>query len=1166
MVASVIDAARKIAAKFDFYSTDRRKSLSAAASSVLLGKGSKLTHAAITNATQQIFQDPNNINNLTKLEIVNLLLQTLRQDTPPRPSAPVVVSPRPRPPAPTASRPPAAPPSLASLINGANKMHSIQDDEGRISKHVADNLIAAMTTLRPSALEYIQKYTIQESDEHSKELYECINDSFTDFYNNSGSSDIIPIFLPISGMINDKERNTKLVGFNDIERSMFNLVKSNDTKQVFWYPGFINIKNTKQVSKTNEIRCYYMKPHKQKKGIWSAYTNMKDWANLGLPDILKHLNCFEENSDSACFNIDKKSVLTQYIKLENPDTTVVVTRTDNPETDLTPDIITYNKMLSIIDTTHDFGFHVSSLNDFRSYLSKTISNTIPAYIRSKNKTNIGTILQHFFNESELKRIISGKKIENVFTAFCEETLDYMEFTKFGALDNSADNMYDIDKPLPHNINRHIIIKLGVKPKENPLRTATLIYRHNDKTISSSLNELFGKYFGANYTLVVDQGVTVNKSLLQNIQYTGAALFDGSISRDTPVIDKAVSLSDRDGQLFLLNNLTVRGKTLSMKCFGKDEPQVQMNESWNTKCRPNVGKERERVEEYRRRIEDKKCSAQVHAKVNENGNTNYYNYFMYDFKRAGDFLQVVSCKIRDNVTPVFITHDILAATHARMLKIPVVYTDKDRQGCRYLHMFTGNNSGSTYAHKEYRRRLSSIKSILNIAKDWSDNYKANYTTHIKSLENIKQIIYNIHSRSSLGTYMTNDVKPMDYSKVLFMMFASTVVQEYSKLNSSLNAYIKIEKQLGNYDTIDKYYTLPDPPNMINIQRITDFYKLFVKYINKSVDSKNEDQDLNIQLYKAGMFSSHLEQLDILTTALWQFIENCRNIQGDINILEFNDIAFSKEFNGMLKSIPSNNIIDVQEYLDAYDALNKIRSKSAFGSFIDMFLNILRRSHDDTMIDNITNMKKSDVARFLDDAKQLSIPKTDELIGYRTFVNHVLPSYVARFSGGGKPIRKKPERKLLGVRSRPPARERHPTATLDYTNNIYLYGKYLFEAEPRLIMSYSMFLAGLGSDVNRDIFWYFADQIIKPSTVISDSLVGYYNKQNCNISGRRSTYDDCVYYNNNSIEYTMLFSKIADFEYLQELLEEHNVQKRKLSASAATAARSRRTRPLTGSVER
>ena len=81
-MAANLDVAREIAAKFDFDSKDRRKSLSAAASSVLLGKGSKLSHQEITNATHQIFQDPNNITNLSKIELVNLLLQILRQDHP----------------------------------------------------------------------------------------------------------------------------------------------------------------------------------------------------------------------------------------------------------------------------------------------------------------------------------------------------------------------------------------------------------------------------------------------------------------------------------------------------------------------------------------------------------------------------------------------------------------------------------------------------------------------------------------------------------------------------------------------------------------------------------------------------------------------------------------------------------------------------------------------------------------------------------------------------------------------------------------------------------------------------------------------------------------------------------------------------------------------------
>jgi hypothetical protein len=725
--------------------------------------------------------------------------------------------------------------------------------------------------------------------------------------------------------------------------------------------------------------------------------------------------------------------------------------------------VEYKQLLSIADTIHDFHYlgsataPTSELRKFNTFLRSKVIPDLKSYfgkISSKFDSNWLNTFTHVTN---------GQKIEKYMMSTFEKDLNFLPLSALGASQNQtfAYEFKDALETIDLSKDPYVVIKLGVKPSSQAgvTRAVSGFYREpNEIKQIENLTKLFNKLFGVSYRLVVDQGSQVPHTLLNgkspgHIVYTGASLYDGSASASSgKTIDPIpIGVSKTAGDLFRLNKIIVHAppQTGSAR-VSKFEAYIEgnnaldkkvhdmYNDNWRTECRPNIGKgKEEKVTTSINRL--KICAPPSITDVD-------LHWFVFDSKRSGDYLQVVGCQelnkdAANKGNCVFVTHDHLAVLYARLLKQPVIYTEKDQGGCVYLHVFRHNsNYIFQQGEKIYTDMINTLKHVFGLIESVSQGIKSSPTNVMKDWESYKNAFTKAIEKLCLQVDMNKvnrSSSPPTDLHMLIILLCIDLMSVHQKLSKNLSVLLSVMDDYEfNTSTFQLYHNMPY--SSVNYENLSQYFKKFKSIATNHMDKLRDGDDVdadNIILYDFATLNSHFQALVTIKSSIENFYnaDEIYQIVGNQALLQTPEHILRKHFQTLLigidnefKKIASKDVtplFDIEPYLKAFLALSPV-SYAPGTAADDAEMRQEKRTYvQDRVMDAVAIREIEDIKEAMKQRDDRGQPKT--LIGFK---NKFL-------SGGGNP------------------------SSLDRDkvyNNRYTFAMYLYEAHPQRLPMYLMYL--------------------------------------------------------------------------------------------------------------
>jgi hypothetical protein len=831
-----------------------------------------------------------------------------------------------------------------------NPSDSPKENVKRKKRSSADfNEMKALTTsieyIRKSQ-EYINRLHISvydgAQDESTEQQY---LDSIKKVFSKPNEHTVIVFWVPLTFYVWDLWNNGKLSEFapSKAVRNILKVCRTSDTA-VKWIPLFMNIADVKSGTLNSAGPVGLPAVNNQFYRFTSADLNKL---------VSQFLN--QASVDPASIDPGYKEIYLFYL-LEPPDISIIPAGNKEARIDVDVDVdvdVSHKRLLSLADTVHDFHYLGSAnLQGIMEYVHRAHFKSMQTYFKTTKSSFDITWL------NKLSVINHGQRIEKYITTVMEKDVDYLSFSSLGASEDSMNYITLNDALSQQTISQqHQVVKLGIKPskRHDVSRVVTDFYTKSTSDQKISLQNLLSIFYGGGYKVLVDQGIQVSHDLFSNdIIYTPASLYDGSlsinnISSDIP--DRiSAEVSKATGELFRMNSISVgphpdTGKleVLYVGDNSTDSKTHRINESW-LECRPNTGKTADKINDTI--VSARKC-APASIKTDED-----YSLFTFDTKRAGDQLQVIACKALNDKEPrvshIFITHDKLAALYARLMKQPVIYTEKDNAGAVFLHMYKHDSVQLIKnSEKEYIDMRNTLARIFTMTASIQNEFKkqgAGLFRFWESSKNTFTLKMNImFSRMALKQFTTTNVPPILLKACVLLCLDLLSLQQ--KLSKNVRAYkVLIDDYAANYDTFQEYRRAPF--NLKNYSSLSRYFRKFKSYAVGHEDiSKDGDvatTGTSIILYHFDVLHAHFQLLFEISTVVDAFCGENNELYPRLREL----LTGITECVGRIKP-GVDPLLDINGYFDLLESLQQIENDTQLKC-----RQILRNKVEDLILDTVT----------------------------------------------------------------------------------------------------------------------------------------------------------------------------------------------------------------------
>jgi hypothetical protein len=475
-------------------------------------------------------------------------------------------------------------------------------------------------------------------------------------------------------------------------------------------------------------------------------------------------------------------------------------------------------ILSIIDTYHDMKNVGDILKEYRRFIDRRVSNIVRDQRSSPYRDQITALLGQIDTGPQLSFTVGGVlfSIEKYLTNLIERSTHFP--------DMGESRMGHPAVPLvPYNFKE---LQSNTAALDEIRDSFSCVINYGRKSFKTSFIGLMDRFFsigGVPPTFIIDRSVIpaewFTRGRTPAIIRTGASYYDGSPKYGvySPL---NTSVSKTTGELFYLDNISTQDNVLYIN--DKKYEKHNLNSSGWKHCMPNVGKTESAIRSFMR---DKyTCYSPDHCCSDASDFTN----FVLDLKRAGDALQVKSClHLRDTHNSVFVTHDTLACTHARMLGLNVLYTHIDPDRNRMLYCFKTTHNNKDLLKLRFNQEFSHLRRFMDYIISSKPVNDAEYEKYITGMNRITRVL-NIEIPNLLDR-----LKSSSSVKVKSIMSCFIVEVIYVKIayNNFMLFFDKLYKFISVKENFEGWYaliTLPDHQRHQNLNKVRDALSYIGKY--------------------------------------------------------------------------------------------------------------------------------------------------------------------------------------------------------------------------------------------------------------------------------------------------------------------------------------------------
>lgn len=468
----------------------------------------------------------------------------------------------------------------------------------------------------------------------------------------------------------------------------------------------------------------------------------------------------------------------------------------------------YKPVLCAVDTYHDMKDVKTIINDYRAFIDNSVKKVLSkaskdGLLSSATQNRISALFGHTGNIqlsfTENGRVMSIEKfLTNTFES--SEHLQYLGSSKLGnpSLPLVPYQYHELTPSVMQSLQSQLscVIDMGYA------KDGSGIHVIKDKAnLSSRFMSIMKAFFGDCYFIIDRTIIPLEWYDDQRILVTGASYFDGSTTNGEHINVNA-KVSQPTGELFYLKNITVDNDRLLIN----NEPfSSSLHSKHWAECRPNVGKKAEAINNYLS-IKYPLCYAQ-----HENQPDNFTN-FMLDMKRSGDALQVQSCiELQDRYNVVFVTHDTIAATHARMMGLNVMYTHIDLDRSRMLYLFRTTHNNKEIWIRQFNDKVTLLSRFIDYMVNSQFSSQVEFETYKSDM---KKINGKLNRNIPLFFQRLLNIPVSDFATVLTCFVVETLVKRatYNNFNLfyiKLNTFISNEKNKKGWEEIVAMKNANDP---------------------------------------------------------------------------------------------------------------------------------------------------------------------------------------------------------------------------------------------------------------------------------------------------------------------------------------------------------------------
>jgi hypothetical protein len=627
---------------------------------------------------------------------------------------------------------------IRDFYDGEKQPHTTDSDDWAVNDRKPGEALSEIKKYLQVVQEIIEETinnrgsSANENELNTIKFLTAAADAFESYYNGTAGRDdkIIPIMIPYSDIAKARgeARVKKGQTFSFDVKLAWDFFKSGSIPYlVKWFPCVMTISKA-VLTGVKEINIYFYNFKTSttsstsfgKKQLWILHTYINYFPGPTINDkdvqeSQKLASLLDPNFQSlGVFDhlVQSPTGIVRKIQKKNKaaQAPAAVQAQATPQVDVT----CYKRLLSVIDTYHDFdkapGFLDGGatgikntemiekcLNEIRSHFDAQKYTQLQILLLARNLLKNMTLETGFFHLLE-----NSKELENILVR-----------TKIGHPTLSVTPVNPLSYSTNQLVPRYALVELGpANPDNKPNRVVSKFFQMRKDDQKLKFNSLLNKFFACDSCKFVIDRSTVPVELYSHIEYTGASRFDGSVNKNITHAQFngiAVSVSKGNAELFFADKITVDPNIVDVKVDQKQMKHNMNNGTW-AKCRPNRSND-----DYSKTFKNE-CFKDSKAL-----SANDFQNLIYDFKRSGDALQVVSChelqKLLDatgttRTKYVFVTHDKVALLHARLLRLNVVYTSKDPSThSRILHLFRHSGTIET-SEEKYSRYYNGVKGFFD----------------------------------------------------------------------------------------------------------------------------------------------------------------------------------------------------------------------------------------------------------------------------------------------------------------------------------------------------------------------------------------------------------------------------------------------------------------------